>query len=123
MHVAQLSFVNWRFLMKVHVLALILAILGIPSDAQIPTPPNASDQLAIAGVSAQHTASDAVAVAPISTPAVSRDGSVQDLDACLYNDEHFHIQDFKADGPPVSAILKMMNSHVCRSTLMGLAVT
>jgi hypothetical protein len=50
--------------------------------------------------------------------AASQDGS-----QCLYNDEHFHIQDFKAEGPQVSEILKMMNGHVCRSTLMGLAVT
>src|SRR5215469_15651576 len=42
---------------------------------------------------------------------------------CLYSDAHFHIQDFKADGPRLADILKMMDHHVCRSTLMGLAVT
>jgi hypothetical protein len=26
----------------------------------------------------------------------------------LYNDEHFHIQNFKADGPRLSEVLKMM---------------
>jgi len=47
----------------------------------------------------------------------------QDASECLYNDAHFHIQDFKADGPRLADILKMIDSHVCRSTLMGLAVT
>ena len=42
---------------------------------------------------------------------------------CLYNDEHFHIQDFVAQGPRLADIVKMMDSHVCRSTLMALAVT
>jgi len=42
---------------------------------------------------------------------------------CLYNDAHFHIQDFKAEGPHISDIMKMMDGHVCRSTLMGLAIT
>ncbi len=42
---------------------------------------------------------------------------------CLYNDEHFHIQDFKADGPPMVDVVKMMERHVCRTTMMGLAVT
>ena len=46
-----------------------------------------------------------------------------DASECLYDDAHFHIQDFKADGPRLADILKMMDSHVCRSTLMGLAVT
>jgi hypothetical protein len=27
---------------------------------------------------------------------------------CLYNDAHFHIQDFKADGPHIADILKMI---------------
>src|SRR5262245_49347149 len=106
-HLEQLWFVNWRFLMKARFLALIPAILGVLSHAQTTTPPNDSDRLASTGV----------------TPAVPRDRSVREFDTCLYNDEHFHIQDFKADGPPVNAILTMMNSHVCRSTLMGLAVT
>jgi hypothetical protein len=47
----------------------------------------------------------------------------QESSDCLYNDEHFHIQDFKAEGPHVPEILQMMNHHVCRSTLMSLAVT
>lgn len=42
---------------------------------------------------------------------------------CLYNDEHFHIQDFQADGPPMVDVVKMMERHVCRTTMMGLAVT
>lgn len=42
---------------------------------------------------------------------------------CLYSDSHFHIQDFKADGPPISEITAMVKEHVCRSALMGLAVT
>jgi hypothetical protein len=47
----------------------------------------------------------------------------QDAGTCLYNDAHFHIQDFKADGPPLPDILKMMDAHVCRSVLMGLPAT
>src|SRR4030088_2983466 len=49
--------------------------------------------------------------------------SAQDTGSCLYNDEHFHIQDFKADGPRIAEVLKMMDNNVCRSTLMSLAVT
>jgi len=49
--------------------------------------------------------------------------TAQDAGACLYNDAHFHIQDFKADGPPLPDVLKMMNAHVCRSVLMGLQAT
>jgi Amidohydrolase len=47
----------------------------------------------------------------------------QEASECLYNDAHFHIQGFKADGPRLADILKLMDNHVCRSTLMGLAVT
>jgi hypothetical protein len=47
----------------------------------------------------------------------------QSTSECLYSDSHFHIQDFKADGPRLAEIMKMIDSHVCRSTLMGLAVT
>lgn len=43
--------------------------------------------------------------------------------SCIYNDAHFHIQDFKADGPHVADIVKMMEQHVCRSALMGLPAT
>ena len=49
--------------------------------------------------------------------------SAEDTGKCLYNDEHFHIQDFKADGPPITEILKMMEGRVCRTTLMALAIT
>jgi hypothetical protein len=47
----------------------------------------------------------------------------QDHAECLYNDMHFHIQNFIADGPPLAEILKMMDQHVCRSVLMGLPIT
>ena len=47
----------------------------------------------------------------------------QDTTDCLYNDSHFHIQDFKADGPPLREILKAIDHHVCRTTVMSLAVT
>ncbi len=50
-------------------------------------------------------------------------GMAQNAGECLYNDEHFHIQDFRAEGPHIAAVLQMMDKHVCRSTLMGLAVT
>jgi hypothetical protein len=49
--------------------------------------------------------------------------SAEGTSQCLYNDEHFHIQDFKAEGPRLSEILKMMDSHVCRTTLMSLGMT
>lgn len=52
-----------------------------------------------------------------------RKASAEGNSKCLYNDEHFHIQDFKADGPHLTEVLKMMDDHVCRSTIMGLAVT
>jgi hypothetical protein len=57
------------------------------------------------------------------TALASGRASAEEAHKCLYNDEHFHIQDFKADGPPIAEISKMMDDHVCRSTLMGLAVT
>ena len=53
----------------------------------------------------------------------AKQASAEDISNCLYNDEHFHIQDFKADGPPLTDILKIMDNHVCRTTLMSLAVT
>jgi amidohydrolase family protein len=49
--------------------------------------------------------------------------AAQDAGQCVYNDSHFHIQDFVAGGPKVADILKMMDNHVCRSTMMSLAVT
>src|SRR5215469_7415552 len=59
----------------------------------------------------------------LTIPPALKNASAEDASNCLYNDEHFHIQDFKADGPPIAEISKMMDHHVCRSTLMGLAVT
>jgi hypothetical protein len=47
----------------------------------------------------------------------------QDGSACLYNDAHFHIQDFKADGPRLTDVVRMMDAHICRSALMGLPAT
>src|ERR1700704_725933 len=52
-----------------------------------------------------------------------RVAAAQNTTQCLYNDEHFHIQDFKADGPRLPEILKMMDDRVCRTTLMALAIT
>src|SRR5262245_43590263 len=49
--------------------------------------------------------------------------TAQETSECLYNDAHFHIQDFKADGLRLGDRIKMMDQHICRSTLMGLAVT
>jgi len=49
--------------------------------------------------------------------------AAQEATTCLYNDEHFHIQDFKAEGPPIADVMKMMDTHVCRSTMMSLALT
>ena len=60
----------------------------------------------------------AVALAALSRPAFGRGAA-----ACVYNDAHFHIQDFQAKGIPVPDIVKMMDGNICRSVLMGLAVT
>jgi hypothetical protein len=54
---------------------------------------------------------------------VLRVAVAQEASECLYNDAHFHIQDFKADGPHVPEILRMMDGHVCHTTLMGLGTT
>src|SRR5436305_6605784 len=54
---------------------------------------------------------------------MSRTAPGQKSSNCQYNDEHFHIQDFIAEGPRLSEILNMMDNHVCRSTLMSLAAT
>jgi hypothetical protein len=51
-------------------------------------------------------------------PAFGRDAKV-----CLYNDAHFHIQDFQAKRAPVPDVVKMLDGNVCRSVLTGLAVT
>jgi hypothetical protein len=55
--------------------------------------------------------------------AVSRPAFPQDGGACLYNDAHFHVQDFRAQGIPIPDVVKMMDGNVCRAVLMGLAVT
>ena len=47
----------------------------------------------------------------------------QDTASCLYNDAHFHIQDFRAEGIPMPEAIRMMDGNVCRTVLMGLAVT
>ena len=62
----------------------------------------------------------ALVLAIVSAPAKA---TAEETAECLYNDEHFHIQDFKADGPPMVDVVKMMQRHVCRTTMMGLAVT
>jgi hypothetical protein len=59
----------------------------------------------------------------LATSFIGKNAKAAEALSCLYNDEHFHIQDFKADGPRLSEIVRMMDQHVCRSTLMGLAVT
>lgn len=56
-------------------------------------------------------------------PLAATAASAQETSGCLYNDDHFHIQNFIAEGPPLSKVLKMMDDHVCRSTLMSLAIT
>ena len=62
----------------------------------------------------------ALVLAIVSAPAKA---TAEETAECLYNDGHFHIQDFKADGPPMVDVVKMMERHVCRTTMMGLAVT
>ena len=42
---------------------------------------------------------------------------------CLYNDAHFHVQDFRAQGIPIPDVVKTMDGNVCRAVMMGLAVT
>ena len=56
-------------------------------------------------------------------PLVAGAAPAQETSACLYNDDHFHIQNFIAEGPRLSSVLKMMDDHVCRTTLMSLAIT
>jgi hypothetical protein len=55
----------------------------------------------------------AIALAP-------KKASGEESGKCLYNDEHFHIQDFETDGPHIGHLVKMMDNHVCRTTIMGL---
>ena len=47
----------------------------------------------------------------------------QGTQTCLYNDSHFHIQDFVANGPHLADVFKMMDGRVCRSTMMALGTT
>jgi hypothetical protein len=49
--------------------------------------------------------------------------SGEEAGQCVYNDAHWHVQDFKAEGEPMPGVLKMMDGHVCRAVMMGLAVT
>src|SRR5262245_29528719 len=49
--------------------------------------------------------------------------AAQDSGSCLYNDSHFHVQDFRAQGIPIPDLVKMMDGNVCRAVMMGLAVT
>jgi hypothetical protein len=60
----------------------------------------------------------ALALAALSRPAFGQGAS-----ACLYNDAHFHVQDFQAKGIPIPDVVTMMDGNVCHSVLMGLAVT
>jgi hypothetical protein len=64
-----------------------------------------------------------VVAALLAVPFAPHKALAQESSACLYNDEHFHIQDFKADGPRLADVTKMMDGHVCRSVLMGLPAT
>jgi Amidohydrolase len=64
-----------------------------------------------------------VVAALLAVPFAPYKALAQESSACLYNDEHFHIQDFQADGPRLADITKMMDGHVCRSVLMGLPAT
>ena len=63
------------------------------------------------------------AVAFFALAFVAQHAFAQDASACLYNDAHLHVQDFKAQGAPIPEVVKMMDGHVCRSVMMGLAVT
>jgi len=59
----------------------------------------------------------------LASPFIVFPATAQQTDGCLYNDVHFHIQDFIANGPPLPDVLKMMDTHVCRSVVMGLPAT
>jgi hypothetical protein len=39
---------------------------------------------------------------------------------CDFNDSHFHLTNYVQEGPPVSDLLKLMGTRVCRSTLFGI---
>jgi hypothetical protein len=65
----------------------------------------------------------AAAVLLLAVSLAPRKVSAHNTSKCLYNDEHFHVQDFKAEGPHFTEIMKMMDDHLCCTTLMSLAVT
>lgn len=46
-----------------------------------------------------------------------------EADGVLYNDSHFHVQDFTANGPPLADIVEMMEGNIGRSVMMSIAVT
>ena len=58
----------------------------------------------------------AAALAPMAAAA-------QGSGECLYNDAHFHVQDFRAQGIPIPDVVNTMDGNVCRAVMMGLAVT
>ena len=59
----------------------------------------------------------------LASPLAAQKASAQHTNKCLYNDVHYHLQNFTAEGPRLSDILTMMDGHICRTTVMGLAVT
>jgi hypothetical protein len=62
-------------------------------------------------------------VAAMALVAARRPAPAQDASECLYNDAHFHVQDFRAQGIPIPDVVKMMDGNVCRAVMMGLSVT
>ena len=63
------------------------------------------------------------AAAALALLVASRPAPAQDADPCLYNDAHFHVQDFRAQGIPIPDLVRTMDGNVCRAVMMGLAVT
>ena len=59
----------------------------------------------------------------LASPLAAQKPSAHHTNKCLYNDVHYHLQNFTAEGPRLSDILTMMDGHICRTTVMGLAVT
>ena len=62
-------------------------------------------------------------IAFLACTVAAKAAAAQDAGQCLYNDAHFHVQDFRAQGLPIPDVVKMMDGNVCRAVLMGLAVT
>ncbi len=62
-------------------------------------------------------------VAFLACTVAAKAAAAQDAGQCLYNDAHFHVQDFRAQGLPIPDVVNMMEGNVCRAVLMGLAVT